>query len=97
MVARAKLANPYTSAGAPAPLTANEAAEVAQKYVDMQRFLPLGDNHHNAQACPYCRGTMVLVALEPSLANRFVNKDGPWSFDDEKAMIEAVKLALANS
>jgi hypothetical protein len=29
-----------------------------QLVVDLARFSPMGDNHHNAAACPYCRGQM---------------------------------------
>lgn len=97
MVARAKLANAGSATSGPHPLTVNEAAEIAQKYVDQLRFMPLGDNHHDATACPHCRGKHVLVALLPSLASRFVNTTGPWSIEDEKSMIEAVKFALASS
>lgn len=31
---------------------------IIQKCRDKKKFFPLGDNHHNALACPYCNGPL---------------------------------------
>jgi hypothetical protein len=36
-------------------IESREAAEiVVDRVADILRYAPMGDNHHNAAACPYC-------------------------------------------
>lgn len=85
---------PAVSASTPAMITVESASQVCQDWFDEQRFEPLGDNHHNAMACPHCRQENVLIAIPLSLAQKFINTTGPWTMDDEKKMNEAIKVAL---
>lgn len=94
--AKAKELYPAFSSNSPITIPVKVAIEVAQEFFNEQRFLPLGDNHHNAMACPHCRSGKAVVAVDPKLAARFVNSSGPWSVADEKAMIQAFKEALEN-
>lgn len=36
-------------------------AEASEQALAEARFAPLGDNHHNAAACPYCSPRSVIV------------------------------------
>ena len=33
---------------------AGEAKRALLAAIELERFRPMGDNHHNAEACPYC-------------------------------------------
>jgi hypothetical protein len=40
-------------------IESREAAEiVVDRVADILRYAPMGDNHHNAAACPHCRGEL---------------------------------------
>ena len=41
-------------------------AELIESYLLRVRFAPLGDNHHNATVCPYCRAQQVNAPALPS-------------------------------
>lgn len=74
-----------------------EHARELERQVAQERFRPMGDNHHNALACPYCNPKQLKFAEEnasmvecaPSSAERFRE----WLLSEVEAMVANMTAA----